>query len=560
MLAKITNAVNGFTTRYFHAILAFLCLAYFALNTVYLRTMPLIMDEFSGANTVFQFSRGIPYVDFTPYKTILGYYIQLPALMLPGDIWSKLMYVKWEMVLLNGAALFAAAHMLSRHFKRPAILLAALMFLTMSNFLEHGAALRVDMMTAWFGLFSLLFLLRGRMIVSGLLLAASFLTSQKGVYYVAATILAMGLSQLVPRERPRFKQWLQLGFAAAIPVALYGISFVPFGAKTAQVAQQVVVAHKAIALDDLYREKMMTDFWKQTLVRNPFFYAGMALGILVSLFRAFKEKSRTAAICCVYGAAILAGCILHKQTWPYFFSILIPTAWVCICALIDGALSLPPRAGRPIAALLALAAIGGAAYPLQRVPVVLARSDANAMQKDTVALADFLVRKDDFYLAGIAILFDRKQPNGLSWLDWRAIAMRNRDRKGTLESLRQTPPKIYINNYRIRALHPAIRAYLRDNYALLKGNVSLYCPTIAAGPFSVAYDGNYIVHPPRGGGELTVDGRPLANGQRLALKKGAVHQSGSAGFRACLQPPEGWQSVISKDYKKTDEFYKPYEY
>ena len=554
MFAKASETLDRLATRYFHALLAILCLAYFGLNVFYLRTMPLIMDEFTGAFTVYQFSHGIPYVDFTPYKTILGYYLQLPALMLPGDVWAKIMYVKWEMVLLNGAALFAAAHLLSRHFRRPAILAATLMFLTMSNFLEHGAALRVDMLTAWFGLFSLLALLRGRWIVAGLLLAASFLTSQKGIYYTAATILAMGAAQLVPRDRPRFVHWVLLGAAAAVPVGLYGLSFVLFGAKAEQIAHQVVVAHKAIALDDLYREQMMTDFWRQTLDRNPFFYGGMVLGILVALFRAFKERSRVAALAGVYGAAILAGCAWHKQTWPYFFVILIPTAWVLIAALFDGALALPPWA-RPAKALLLLAGLAGAAFPLQRVPVVLARS--NAMQKDTVALADLLVGKNEYYVAGLAMLFDRNQPAGLGWLDWRSIARRNHDWQQTIEALRKTPPKVVISNYRVQALKPAIRAYLRDNYAQLKGNVSLYCPTVGPGAFSAAFDGSYVV---RGVGDLTLDGRPVKNGARATLKKGAVHRAGDAAYRLCLEPPKGWQSAISKAYRKTDEFKQPYEY
>jgi hypothetical protein len=555
MFLKISTVLEKYAEKYFFIVLSVLISAYFVLNYFYLKRMPLIMDEYSGAWWVYQFTQGVPYVDFMPYKTIIGYYIQLPALMLPGDIWSRLIYVKAEMVLINGACIFFAAHMLTRHFRRLAILFSTLYFLTMSNFLEHGNSLRVDMLTAWFGLFSFLFLLRDRYGLAGLLLAASFLTSQKGIYYTAATIAAMCLSQFIKHDRPKFKQWFILGAAAALPVAAYGFLFAAFGAKIKDIVFEVVAAHKDVALGTLYQEKTMASYWTQTTDRNPFFYAAATLGIL-SFIRAVKNGSRVAAICFAYGVTVFGCCLWHKQPWPYFFVLLIPTAWILIVGLFETVNSSPTKS---IVLLLWLVGIGGAVYPLQRIPTVLAHS--NKMQRNTVALASMLVGKHEYYLAGIAMLFDRKQHPKLTWLDWKAIAYAGQYSEQILNDIKKKTPKLVIDNYRVRWLQGPLREYLDANYAMLRGNIHLYCPSVKPRSFAVAFDGNYTVQiGKRKAAAYTLNRKKIAVGKTVSLKKNAKLKTGAGGYRLCLKPPAGWKSVVSKKYQKTDEFLNPYDW
>ena len=44
---------------------------YLALQAVYILRLPLVMDEFQGAHTVFRLTARLPYRDFQPYKTVL---------------------------------------------------------------------------------------------------------------------------------------------------------------------------------------------------------------------------------------------------------------------------------------------------------------------------------------------------------------------------------------------------------------------------------------------------------------------------------------------------------
>ena len=199
--------IARFLDKYFHYAMAAACLAYAVIETIYVTGLPLVMDEFQGAAAVHKLTTGIPYRDFMPYKTVLGYYIQLIPFVFPGTVWDKLMYIKWEMVIINTLAIFFAAQMLAKHFHRAAVFLATLLLISMSTFLERSGALRVDMLTAWFGLFSLLFMLDKKMIVSGILVSLSFLVSQKGAYYAISAGLSLTTHFLfADRNRKNLRQ------------------------------------------------------------------------------------------------------------------------------------------------------------------------------------------------------------------------------------------------------------------------------------------------------------------------------------------------------------------
>ena len=121
-----------------------LCALYLAVELQYIRRLPLVMDEFQGAASVAQLHTAAPYSEFTPYKTVLGYYLQMPALMLGSDVWTSLLRVKQEMAVFATLAMFASGVMLSRTFRRDAALLAIACWVCMSSFLERSTRNSVD--------------------------------------------------------------------------------------------------------------------------------------------------------------------------------------------------------------------------------------------------------------------------------------------------------------------------------------------------------------------------------------------------------------------------------
>jgi hypothetical protein len=535
-----------------------ICAVYAALELLYVTQLPLIMDEYGGAWAVHRLTSGVPYRDFMPYKTILGYYIELPPLLLPGDTFSRIMYVKYELVAINTVALFVAARLLARHFDRIAVCLAAVALVAMTNFLERSAELRVDMLTAWFGLFSLLALLDRRMLLAGILLAASFLTSQKGVYYAAATAAALlCYCAFVERTRRAVRDAIVCGGVAAAIVGAYFGVFGLLGRSVGGVGTQVLSAPKEIAFERIYLE--VRDYWFQSLERNPFFYGALFAGIGSAFARRFER--RTEAILWIYGLTVLAGCLWHRQPWPYFFVILAPTGFVMIAALLDGEVR---RAGRVTVPAIAVLALFGVAYPLSRVPANLERDVGP--QRTAVRIADRILADGEAYLDGAAMIFDHPQPRLLASLGRaRLKALRSEDSRRLIADIEQSRVKLLIMNYRLKGLPRSVSAYLDRNYARLYGNVNIYCPTVDAGArrAEIWFAGEYSVRTARGAtaaGAVEIDGRGVGAGGKLRLARGEHSIAADGAFRLCLEPA-GWRDVADPAHARPVDLYPdPYTY
>src|SRR5688572_22027074 len=94
------GVVERFLTERFRSVVVIVATLYAVLTTTYVATLPLVMDEFQGAFAVQQVAAYVPYRDFQPYKTVLGYYLELIPFSLADDVWSRLMVVKWALVAI----------------------------------------------------------------------------------------------------------------------------------------------------------------------------------------------------------------------------------------------------------------------------------------------------------------------------------------------------------------------------------------------------------------------------------------------------------------------------
>jgi len=544
--------------RRFVWVVALICLGYAALELIYASGLPLVMDEFQGARAVQQLTKGVPYRDFTPYKTVLGYYLQLPALLLAGgDAWSKVMFIKYEMVLVNAACIFAACLLLARRFEKAAICVGLVLLVCMSTFLERSIELRVDMPTAWFGLFSLLAILERRPFVAGLLAAASFLTSQKGAYFMLSGGAALGVYWLfAERTLRRFVDAVVFSICAAAPIMLYFGVFGLLSDSVSTVTGQVVTAHEQIVFEDLYVE--VKRYWFQTMGRNPLFYAA----VMIAVGRAFAGRSSGFAnwALWVYGTSMIVLSLWHKQPWPYFFVLLIPTGFVLIVSLVDAELGLVRRFSPLVLAVLAL---GGVVYPLTRVPVVLERD--NGPQENAVRLVSAIARRKDPYLAGVEMVVNRTQTRGLGWLDRNRLRTLNRGKPSVvIELLRAQPPKALIMNYRLLSLSRAVRHHLSSNYRQLHGNVHVYCPTITepGASWDLPFSGTYrvVTSGKKRVKKVVIDGKTVKVNKTVKLKKGARLIETEKPFRLCLEP-KGWEEIADPEWATYVELFdRPYEY
>jgi hypothetical protein len=492
-------------SRFGVALLA-ICLLYGAIEAVYVLRLPLVMDEFQSASAIRDLAHGIPYRDFTPYKNVLGHYLQLPALLIARTPWSALMLVKLQALGVNVLALAFAALLLRRHFRPSAVLSGLALTIVMSSFLERSAELRVDMLTAWPGLFSLLLLLHRRWLGAGILAGISFLVSQKGVYFCVAGAIATlphaaAGAAVDPPWKPKKRldpgPSLRFVIGALTPIAAYVVVW-GMASSLETVYAAVFGAPQRIAFQPLY-EDVRFRYWLQTVWRNPIFYLFAFLGLAqLGLRGASSTDPRkgapitsgtdtlTARALFLYGLVIGGLGLWHRQPWPYFFVLLIPTLFVLLVAFLDRVIALPPqrRSARVLKVVVAvLYVLIGIGWPLTRIPVNLARD--NGYQRHTLALADCLLRPGDTYFAGVDVLSGHEQPlERLRWLDQpeqqQLASMPPLALQALVDSLVAAPPKVVIDNYRVRELAGPLRRFLDETYTPLWGSVLVRAATTAA--------------------------------------------------------------------------------
>jgi hypothetical protein len=517
--------------RHFRAGVVLTCAGYALLAGTYAVRLPLVMDEFQGAYSARQVLTGMPYRDFLPYKTLLGYAVQTVPLALVDDHWTSLIVTRCLLVLLTAVGLGVAASWLARTIRPGAVLVGLALLACCSTFVERSLELRSDMLTSLVGLFALAALAERRPVLAGSLAALSFLVSQKGAYYcVAVGVATCAWWAFVQRDRRAGQDVLRAALAGLLPILAYVVVW-SLLASPGAVIESTFIAAGQLALADVYR---IRPYWFQTVMRNPLLWslAVLALGALFARRRDRPEWRDWSLL--AWGLTLAVLSLWHAQPWPYFFVLVLPTAAVLAARLLEDELS-PPSG--PSLALVTTVALLGFAWPLGRLPVVLQRD--SAYQRHVVRLAEAVVEPGEPYLAGLQLLDGRQHvPERLSWLDSPARAQLARaDAAALVRELEARPPKAVVWNYRLEALPRPAAAWLAARYVRLSADVLVVAPSVPAGATSVdvPHDGRYAVDAPS---PVDIDGSTHAPGSRVQLTAGAHDVRCASAFRLQLFPEE----------------------
>jgi hypothetical protein len=539
------------TRAWFVAVLASMCAFYFGTELIYIERLPLVMDEFQGASAVDRLRHATPYSDFAPYKTVLGYYLQLPAMLFPGDLWTRMLHVKVEMALVAALSIFAAGVLMARSFRRDASLCAVACWVCMSCFLERSAELRVDMLTGVAGVFVFLFVMEQRPVSAGLAAGISFLLSQKGAYFCVAGGLAFGSYCLVvDRRRARVGDATLFGIATLAVIAAYTILF-GLGSSLDAVTQATFVAPANISVSS-GPYKHLREYWFQALARDPYFYLVAVLGIGAAFGSVQQTRSLRDWTVFTFGATVACLGIWHSQPWPYFFVLIIPSLAVCAGFSFDHI----ARSDRSMTFWVLFVTLG-VLFPLSRMPLALARN--SDYQRYSVLLAQSMLRPQDTYLAGVEMVYSHAQsPKALAWVDVaRAAALRKAATGPLIRSLDDAPPKLLLRNYRMNSLPMRVRLYLRRNYKHFSGPIWTYCPRLDDESFRLGYSGTYEVSARN---DFFIDGIAMQPQQHVRLTTGP-HRATTTGFSLCWIPGRRAQaSVEAKFAREADLFPHMYDW
>ncbi len=544
-----------FLDHHARAILVLLTLFFLSVETYYAVNRPLSHDEFSGAWSVAQLATRTPYVDFQPYKPVLGYYFQLPLLRLGADTWHGFVAVRLGMVYLTGSVLFLGALWLQRIFRPGAVSLAFALMVVMTSLLEWAIEVRLDMMTALFGFISLLLLLNRRVALAGIVAGLSFLISQKGsVYGLAGAMALLGCLMI---QRDRRWGWDLLAYSACVvlPISLYVLYWSSIASFPSVWRPTFAEPTQLRALTTPGPVPMWySSAWQRTLTNNPFFYvcALWALGGLIALGQ--RQKPRETMLL-FYGGVVIAIMLSVQTPALYSFVLIVPTLFVLQANLFSNEFE---RRNTLLCQRVFWLSYGLLGLILPLSDILFVAQDDNGPQRLTLKLTEALLGPEDRFFAGFQLLYRREaNAQAMSMTDGHSSpptqALTPTQVAEILDRLEREPIRLVIYTFKVHAFEfekrevgnldarlnlaeaPfAIRRHFYRNYAPLWSNVWIYAPQVKPSdsavellftdvysieterPTPVLIDGQ--TYAPRATVELRRGHHAIATASRLRLK------------------------------------------
>src|SRR3990167_3255125 len=294
-----------------------LCLIYLVFQILYIPYAALSVDELWFAHHIYTYTHQLPYRDFLPYKTVLGYYLLSIPFFLSHTLLWPLYYIKDEIAIINTLLFMVTGFWLSQFFNPKAVFYSFCLIFANQLFLIYSVDLRVDMLTSWLGLISVLFILTNRSTLAGFAIALSFLISQKALWFFLATNAALGIYGLYNARHWRIvQQIIQFNVATLIPIGLYVLFW-------------ALVSSPAIVLNSVFYEgytqakihwysQIYYDCWQTILTNGPLLMMLWPL-TWIGLFNqeaSNPEKSRRVFITS-YAFVMLFFIISYQQAFPY---------------------------------------------------------------------------------------------------------------------------------------------------------------------------------------------------------------------------------------------------
>jgi hypothetical protein len=586
-----------------HFILAVsgLCIAYFLFQLWFIPYTNMAYDEYWFAHHIYQYLQGLPYRDFLPYKTVLGYYLLSVPFYFSHAIFTPLFLAKYEIALINTLMLLTVSAYITRYFNAKAVLWTLILILSNQLFVIYSASLRVDMLSSWLCLISLILLLNNRISWAGFAIGLAFLVSQKAMWYFAAINVGLAVYFiLVERSLGTLKQIFIFNACAIASITLYVIAWSILSSLHTVLTSVFYEGYTQAKISwySIYHFHQ----WQYILSNGPALFMLWPLAFLSLFIRSENDIAlKPRLFILTYASAALIFIISYQQAFPYnmvftvpafmllyadfltwllhiindkkiisylssrqlfwFFSLYIIGLIACInllglnasyylLVLIPLCLSVIISYAQnpaylqsynfhsPLALISMLTLLfSGIIYPLISCSLAVL-SFNGSYQQSTIKLANSLLNKNESYVAGVPFLYNKDQAiPGLKNLIGPAIDyLYKADDKlkpilisslyleattpeQILQSFKNHPIKLYINNVRIVFLPAKIRNYLYSHYQHYWQSIYLYAPNISPGKkhFDLQFTGDYRI--------ITQSKNPLIIDKKVVHPDTIVHLS-----------------------------------
>jgi hypothetical protein len=427
-----------------------------------------VMDEFKQGGQPFFISKGF-YENIFPVKTVLYAYFYQIAYLLSSNSFQIMLISRFQTALLGCMTLYFL-YLIARNLGRERLesLFILCVALAFSTFMERIFRVRSEPLALVFAIVSLWLLTiekqtATKILVAGLFAGASFLTTQKSVYFNLALGSGLVVDALITDSigSAAKKAFLLLGGWCA---ALVLYSFYFRGIYLYEVIAQVFTRST-----DLYLHGAayyhFGGYIVMTVGRDFLFYFLGIWGWLLA-GRKVRRMDGPERIAWVFSGMITCFIFTHNQPWPYVFVSCIPfiALW----------------SDRPLAWLgkyirrRYLTAILVVITALSFVRNFYYLSHSNLLQREVVTQAQSLLSTQQAYCDGIGMVVNRERPFR-AWWDRRKRAKILQDtdagRGREVEEVFSGQQKLWILNYRTTALKEVLSPFFTHSYVRIFPNI-----------------------------------------------------------------------------------------
>jgi hypothetical protein len=318
----------GVLNRYFIYWVLLALFFYASIQFYYLSHGIFTTDDFWLAFHIYQYKSLIPYLNFFPYKTVLGYYFYLLPMCLSHDPIKPLFYVKETAVLMNIVFIILISLKLRQFYCAQAVFLALLLVTFSHLFLVYSSEIRVDLLAYWVCALGVILIFENKIAWAAVCTGIGFFISQKSAWCVLAADVAFLSCCLVTSARMvYFKRMLLFNGMLLLTTFIY-IAFWSYFSSVEIVLRSVFYEAYLISLLDTYHA-LQKQYWLAILQNNALLLMLWPLSCAALFIRREPESPYLRRVFLIVYTSVIFLCLgLYQQIFPYNFIALAPTLFL----------------------------------------------------------------------------------------------------------------------------------------------------------------------------------------------------------------------------------------
>jgi hypothetical protein len=547
--------------------LIFIFLVYFFIEWFYVHYNAMTMDDLWLTYHNLEYLHHLPYRDFSPYKTVLGYYFLLPPLIISPDKTgiTPFIHIKIWLVCLNTLGLIMLSIWMKKFYTNRAIFLAMVLVIFSHVFIFSSPEVRVDFLSFMCATAGVFLIYEHRFLKAGLCVGFGFCICQKIIWFLLATQCAFFM-QWCCQER----SWgfLKKVLHFHIGLCLLPLAYIFFWAYLSDL--HTVLKSMFIEPYILNATPYNDDVFPLRFLNFTNHIYWMIL-IPFSIYYLWRYAKPTPIFEITYAIIICLLILTSKMPFNYIYMAFIPMMLILIPRTIMAMDEqqylqfIDKHYWIMIGVLLFFQTFCFHHLIIPKRVIINGHFQAYMMQ-----MANELLEPSDTYLAGNFLLLQKKQgvsgirhldktvilyvlkqyPNLYPIMKLKSLYYAPTTLSKIIADIQKNPVKLYIDNNRFHYISKRIQPFLRQQYQHFWGSIFLYAPSIDAGKqdIDIKFPGLYRI---QSSTPIQLNGQEYAANSTIQLHKSHYQSNAPSRYRLALVP-QHLKTPLVPQWKKND--------